>query len=499
MLRIFRKYIALFLFPLILLAQRHTLQSISPSKDELTTIVSILTRDSLEGRATGSPGQWRAARYIASQFQKYSLLPSGEDHSYFQNFTVEKKQMHPRSTLTIVNADSQMTYLWEHDFVTPDIVTLDATAPVYYAGTLTQCLPQRCFDSLQQPFCFLLVDIDSLKYSFTPHSFIQRVREHYSSSVAGILIGFTPVHSILYDILVEQVSSYIQRKLSLPSVTTAQGTPVFFLAPSVTEVLLQQLSKKTDSNGTVQPVRLSTVSIHCWHEDTVFSTCNVIGVLPGMDSSLSQEYIVISAHHDHLGKVNDTLYYTGADDNASGTAVLLETARMLQQLPARRRSVLFVSFTGEENGLLGSTYFVTHPTVPLTNIVANINIDMVGRNDYSHSSSQYIYVIGSNKVCERFDSLIRATNEETIQYTLDYRYNDETNPAQLLWRSDHSAFLRFGIPSVFFFGGFHDDYHETTDTPEKLNYTKLEHITRLVSTLAQKLSQLESSLCITQQ
>ncbi len=198
---------------------------------------------------------------------------------------------------------------------------------------------------------------------------------------------------------------------------------------------------------------------------------NVVGLLPGSDEKLKDEYIVVGAHHDHLGKRGEKgkekIYY-GADDNASGCAALIEIARAFKESGAPKRSLLFAIFDGEEIGLLGSKYFAEHPTVEKKQIVAMINLDMVSRGDLDH-----VCVSGAKDCPTLFALAHSAAPQESL--TLDVTHDVE-------WRdsSDHGPFADAKIPYLYFGVEDHEDYHKPTDTPDKIVKVKFERIARLV-------------------
>lgn len=194
---------------------------------------------------------------------------------------------------------------------------------------------------------------------------------------------------------------------------------------------------------------------------------NLVGVLAGDDDDLAKEYVVIGAHYDHLGVKKGSMY-PGADDDASGCAVVVEVARAFQAAGERpRRSVLFLAFDGEEMGLLGSKYFVAHPTVPKEQIVAMLNLDMVSRGDTAH-----LQVCGTATSKE----LKAIVEKEAPLAPIELRYEFERE-----WRraSDHGPFGDAGIPFLYFGVEDHEDYHKPSDTADKANTVKLERIARL--------------------
>ena len=191
-----------------------------------------------------------------------------------------------------------------------------------------------------------------------------------------------------------------------------------------------------------------------------------------------EEVLVISAHYDHVGMKNGEIY-NGADDDGSGTVALLEIAQAFKQAKkdgkGPKRSILFLHVTGEEHGLHGSRYYTENPLFPLANTITDINIDMIGRRDEEHrSSNNYVYVIGSDYLSTDLYNICENANNTFTKLNLDYKYNNRNDPNRFYYRSDHYNFAKHNIPSVFLFNGVHEDYHQPTDKPEKIEYDALE-------------------------
>ena len=222
---------------------------------------------------------------------------------------------------------------------------------------------------------------------------------------------------------------------------------------------------------------------------------NILGYIEGTD--LKQELIIITAHYDHLGK-HDTLLFNGADDNGSGTAAIMEIAEAFmiakKQGYGPRRSVLIMPVSGEEKGLLGSKHYTDNPIYPLEKTVANLNIDMIGRIDHYHDTSGYIYLIGSDMLSQELHDISEMINKKHIGLELDYTFNAEDDPNRYYYRSDHYNFAKNNIPVIFYFNGIHDDYHKVTDTIEKIDFKKVEEITRLVFLTAWELANREERI-----
>ena len=209
---------------------------------------------------------------------------------------------------------------------------------------------------------------------------------------------------------------------------------------------------------------------------------NVIAYIKG--STYPNQYIIISAHYDHLGKKYGRLF-PGADDDGSGTSAVLEIAEAFKTAVnvghRPKRSVVFLNLTGEEEGLFGSKYYTENPIFLLKNTVANLNIDMIGRVDIQHKKdSNFIYLIGSDKLSTELHKISENANKTFTQLKLDYTYNDENDPNRFYYRSDHYNFAKHNIPIIFYFNGVHDDYHQPSDTPDKINYDLLKKRAQLV-------------------
>jgi Zn-dependent M28 family amino/carboxypeptidase len=215
------------------------------------------------------------------------------------------------------------------------------------------------------------------------------------------------------------------------------------------------------------------------------SSSNVLGYVEGTDKA--DEWLIVSAHYDHEGVKNGQIYY-GADDDGSGTVSVLEMAEAFAKAKAEgkgpRRSVLFITVSGEEKGLWGSEYFSEHPTVPMEKTTADLNIDMIGRTDTERKSADtlnYVYVVGDDKLSTELKPISEAMNNKYTQLVLDYKFNDPKDPNRIYYRSDHFNFARKGVPIIFYYDGMlKADYHKPTDTPDKINYPLLAKRAQLV-------------------
>jgi hypothetical protein len=209
-------------------------------------------------------------------------------------------------------------------------------------------------------------------------------------------------------------------------------------------------------------------------------------------SEKPDEIIVISAHYDHVG-IKDGEVYNGADDDGSGTVALLEIAQAFEIAKKEghgpKRSILFLHMTGEEHGLLGSSYYSENPLFPMAKTITDINIDMIGRHDEFHNdSSNYVYLIGSDYLSTDLFNICEAANKNYVKLSLDYKFNDRADPNRFYFRSDHYNFAKNGIPSVFLFSGVHADYHKPTDEVDKIEFEALKKRTQLAFSIAWELA-----------
>ena len=242
--------------------------------------------------------------------------------------------------------------------------------------------------------------------------------------------------------------------------------------------LLRRLSAKNKLSsvpGRFDP-RIAKAEVDCH---------NVGAYIPGENDD---NVIILSAHLDHLGidHENGEIYF-GADDNASGSASLLAIAKMMQAdivngHPIPQNPIMFLWFTGEEKGLLGSKFYTNNPAFPLDNTLVNLNVDMVGRSDKHHGiNEKYIYLIGADRNSEKLTGLIQATAMR-LEIELDFKFNDPEDPNQFYKRSDHYNFAKSGVPVAFFFSGVHEDYHKPSDTFDKINFEVLQRRAELILT-----------------
>jgi len=226
-------------------------------------------------------------------------------------------------------------------------------------------------------------------------------------------------------------------------------------------------------------------------------TENVAAIIEG--SEFPEEYIVISAHLDHVGKRGEDIY-NGADDDGSGSVALLELAQAFKLAKTEgngpKRSIIFLHVTGEEKGLLGSEFYAMDPLYPLEKTIANLNVDMIGRTDPNrgYDNDRYIYLIGSDRLSLKLHETSEKVNSKTVDLQLDYTFNELDDPNNFYERSDHFNFAKNNIPVIFYFSGTHEDYHGIGDTPDKIRYDLLTERTKLIFYTAWEIANMDEKI-----
>lgn len=476
---------------------------------ELKEHVYYLASDRLEGRETAERGGRLAAEYIAKVFSEAGLSPAGDSGTFFQRFDLQRSLFDSSSAILAGVNESKGRMRLGDDFVTFAYYDTTVTAPLFFTGYSGNG-PLRT---------------DSSKVSFIALSLGPRIdnpltllntRQGWGTlfglrGVEGAAATIYALHDSIFSRVAAKESPYrnlIRRgRLSFPDLSRRKAPLVLFtserladsllLGGSTTVATLRNQTEKQKSGAKEIP-QGNSVTLQLGVRKEIRRVENVVGMVRGSDPELCEEAVVFSAHYDHVGKGEDGSIYHGADDNASGTAGLMEIAEAFAQNSEKpKRSLLFIAMTGEEKGLLGSEYYITHPIVPLKKTTANLNTDMIGRVDSSYRAKDnpnYVYVIGSDKISPDADSLLRAANDESERLELDYKFNADNDPNQFYRRSDHYNFAKNGIPVIFFFNGVHEDYHKPTDTADKIDYEKMAKIARVAYYTGWKIASLNRPL-----
>lgn len=457
----------------------------------------FLADDQLEGRDTGERGQQLAALYIASQFARLGLKP-GNQGSWYQNYYLSKSSVNDASIQI-----GKKTFNYREHFVTFGGHGVPATLPDQYVfagyGLRRSGYDNLSALDLKGKVAVVLAGNPPGEKSAPLRREIQtwfgRAKDLRNAGAAAMMM-------VLPDSVFNMVSRFAQRSsLVVIDSTDAKGFPAYYLSESTGRALFAEAGTTPEAlhNALANPLppdifsKKLKIAYSANVEQKNQTACNVLGLLEGSD--LKDEVIVLSAHFDHVGVRNGKVY-NGADDDASGTSSVMGAAEAFAKAAREgirpRRSILFVLFSGEEKGLLGSEFYTNHPVFPLAQTVTNLNIDMVGRIDDKYAgkadSAQYVYVIGADKLSRELHELHESVNSKGPKLTLDYRYNSEDDPNRYYYRSDHYNFAKNDVPVIFYFNGTHPDYHQPGDDLEKLNTEKMARIARLAFLTAWELA-----------
>jgi hypothetical protein len=440
------------------------------TETDLNRHLSVLASDALQGRETGKAGQKMAAAYIAEQFKLLGLagpVIGGENLGYYQ--TVPLYTSKPGEIY--INTKKGKHHNFE------DII--------YYGSAETQGEVNKeiIFAGSGSDADFELLDIKDkavLILSENKNGWRASASVAIEKGASMLFVVNTTSDDNFKEMVKTYNSSLNEGRLSLEKSAPESTGGVFFVSPTFAEELFNTdiKSLKADSKK-IQSVTISyNISLQV---DEIYSE-NVLGYLEGTD--LKDELVVITAHYDHLGMGDDEVF-NGADDDGSGTVSVLELAQAFVDAKnagkGPRRSILFMTVTGEEKGLLGSEYYAANPIFPLENTVVDLNIDMVGRVDPAHEDNQaYVYLVGADRLSSELHDISEKTNKTYTNLTLDYTYNDETHPDRIYYRSDHWNFAKNNVPIIFYFNGVHADYHKSTDTIEKIDFNILKTRAQLV-------------------
>lgn len=453
------------------------------TSDELREAIYFLAGDSCAGRETGQHGQKVAAAYIARLFKNLSLPPV-VNGSYFQSFPIEPIL---KSEVIIKHNNLQVAsdgIFFLNGFKTVSISINEAV----FAGYGIHSPALNSYDGIQvNNKAVFLMDgkpVKNGKSVAIPGDIFSEWADNFKIKVTiakknGASVVFSIIPDNQFNITIQNIADFAA-EYDMELNFNPNHIPYLFISESVAKKWLNfngQFNDKSPQNFLNLYLTLEFKT----NLDTLYGE-NVLGYIEGTD--LKHEIVVITAHYDHLGIHHGKTYY-GADDDGSGTAAILEIAEAFSEAcnegNSPRRSVLIMPVSGEEKGLLGSAYYTNNPIFPLQNTIVNLNIDMIGRIDANHTgNSNYVYLIGSDKLSTDLHIISENTNSTYTKLELDYTYNDPNDPNMFYYRSDHYNFAKNNIPVIFYFTGVHEDYHKPTDTPDKLDYKKIEKITQLV-------------------
>lgn len=437
------------------------------NEEDLKKNLTILASDDYLGRETGKQGQKMTAEFLSTYFEKLGCSFAPGMSGYEQYFDVIEST--PGGTMSLNNhsLDFKTDFIYYSCKSKTDLENL----PVYSVEQLSKVGEKPCY------VIYVMKSMEVRKE-------VSVLKKQLSKNVKGIILV-----SEKYGTLYEFMEHYVTTKtMYLADEKKKEEFPVLFVKDSTILSLKNKSNSYLFGKGkfkeTEHPKPLFTLNAHLNTQEERLTSSNVLAYIEGSDPLLSKEVVVITAHYDHIG-VDHGVVYNGADDDGTGTVALLELAEAFMEAKKNgqgpKRSILIMPVSGEEKGLLGSDYYSSHPIIPLENTVADLNIDMIGRNDIGHEKdTNYIYIIGSNMLSNDLHDANERVNTKYTQLKLDYKFNSLSDPNQFYYRSDHYNFAKHDIPVIFYFSGVHEDYHQPTDDVEKIIFPKVERVARLV-------------------
>ncbi|HXO37643.1 MAG TPA: M28 family peptidase [Candidatus Acidoferrum sp.] len=490
-----------------------TVDSITPV--ELRMHLQFLASEELGGRYTLSPNFAIAARYLASHLEAYGFKGAGDRGGFLQTFQVVSGKPDPaKSSLEVTFGGKAKAYHFGDFYIPGEGGNGEVQGQIVFVGTGISAPSQHHDDyaGLDVKKKIVLIvpgmpsDVD-----------MSRLDENEHGQGAARAHGATGILQLPPQRLLELMKNkgFQERAASRETVRLARGAesslPVVTLGPALAEELLTAygLDLKSVYEAVSHKQKLQAKNPEITAKMTVamqltrMTTQNVAGILEGADPALKHEYVVFSAHYDHLKTGPGGEIYPGADDDGSGTTSVLAIAHAMS-LERPKRSVLVMFHAGEELGLLGSEYNTDYaPVVPLKQMVADLNIDMIGRSkqpgdnateDEHLTDANTVYLVGSNRISQELHELSEETNTQFQKMKLDYHYNDPGNAERIYFRSDHWNYAKHGIPIIFYFDGTSVDYHRPTDTIEKIDFAKMTKVARLIFETGWRIANLDHRL-----
>jgi hypothetical protein len=533
------------------LAPKPTGAAISPA--DLMSRVYRFADDSMEGRVLDSRGNVKGTEYLASELGRLGLTPAGDRGSFLQAVPLGYRRLHPASIVTV---KGKPLLPWT-EYIPRDqgrsARTIDGIETVY-GGTWGM------------PETLIAPDAAAGKVvvlSLVPAGYSQGIPG--TAARAAVAARFPAANGLAvvgFDLIPRQLIPFYRDPGAGFEDTSTEPVPAFLYISRATAGLLFGAPIDSVPAGTTGSAFEGNPRFVA--EPLRFPAHNVVAVIPGSDPALRNEYVVLGAHHDHIGTApralpHDSMYvlnhrhreggaddppprltaaqtdtlnrilaevrrrtggrsarpdsiYNGADDDASGSMALLEIAEAFASRALRpKRSLLFIWHVGEEQGLFGSEHFTEHPGVPRESIVAQLNLDMVGRGgpadvagntltgERTRGGPDYLQLIGSRRLATELGNLAEEVNRAAARpLVFDYSMDANGHPQNIYCRSDHWNYARFGIPIIFFSTGGHADYHQITDEPQYLDYDRLSRVTTLVASLAERIADLDHRVVVDQ-
>ena len=463
--------------------------------EELKAHLYTLASDDFEGRETGQLGQKLAADYIARAFMDNALVgPVKENpNPFFQPIQFRGRIV---GDVTLKSENASLDY--GKDFISRSLSDIELSgADLVFAGYGIEKENYNDYADIDVKGKGVVIidgeprDGDGNSLMSDVPSVYRRLRGLTQKGAKFALVAYPDEETA------DNRLSFWKATMNKPHLSLGKekgrlsSMPYMLVSPKAVARLFGEepskyhktINKRLKKNQPLGGLFEAKVDLVYQLKDRPVVSENVLGYMEGTD--LKDELLVITAHYDHDG-IKGAEIYNGADDDGSGTVGVLEIANAFATAAKDgyrpRRSILFMTVTGEEKGLLGSKYYTENPIFPLAKTVTNLNIDMIGRVDPAHESAgDYVYIIGSNMLSSDLDGIHKQISKQYFpDFMMDYKYNTKDDPNRFYYRSDHYNFAKNNIPIIFYFNGTHEDYHQPGDTPDKINYEMLAKRAQLV-------------------
>ena len=502
------------------------------TQEQLKNYLYFIASDEMEGRNTPSRGLDLTAKFIALNLARWGVKPAGDNGTYFQKINLRRDSIDRANAFMEIGA--QRFPYGEDFFKMRGNTNGTLNAPLVFAGEgwLVKSKNIDAYSNVDVRGKIAVVQLQGaptdpsliippkgvsradLKPEGKGTEWADPVTYAQQKGAAGVII----VASAELQSFWGQVRQFLSgggttrvEGLQDEPKTSSSGAaiPVFLVSQTVGNALYEgEASNPIKSAATVSSFEMSAAKkfgVSADSKTDLLTTQNVVAVIEGSDPVLKNEMVAVGAHYDHVGMnpnvPGDDKIFNGADDDGSGTTAVLAIAETLaKQAKKPKRSILFVWHAGEEKGLWGSEYFTKFPTVDLKNVIAQLNIDMIGRSkkpgyqapcdtnlrpgqepcNGELTGENEVYVIGSEMMSTDLGSLTKGVNDSFLKMTYNYKYDDPKDKNQFFFRSDHYNYAKKGIPIAFWFSGTHEDYHGVGDSPDKIDYAKMERITRTI-------------------
>jgi hypothetical protein len=500
--------------------------------EQLKDYLYFVASDEMEGRDTPSRGLDLTAKFIAMNLSRWKVKPAGDDGTYFQKIALRSDSIDPAGVALQIGGQ---TYQLNEDFYRMSGSGSAANAGLVFGGS-GWMVKSKNLDALQgvdaRGKIIVLYSegfpnqnrLTQLPAGVTQADLTGAIGTDWADPLtnarakgaAGVILVASPQIQSRWT----QIRGFFSRGSLYPEKLRPESSsnssnnngngnngtnfPVFLAGQKLGDAIFAGESGDKTATNAFAINKTATMSAAAKNE--VKWTQNVVAVIEGSDPVLKNEYVAIGAHYDHVG-VNPNApgadkIWNGADDDGSGTVAVLAIAETLAKLPKKpKRSTLFVWHAGEEKGLWGSEYFAKFPTVPLDKVVAQLNIDMIGRSKAAGdtnpknaelSGPNEVYVIGSEMMSSDLGSLTKGVNGGFLNMSYNYKYDDPKDPNRFFFRSDHFNYARKNIPIAFWFSGVHEDYHGAGDHADKIDYEKMEKVTRTIFLTLWELAEMKS-------